>query len=830
MRKIFGLALAVLLLGNSVEAAQVQGNPATFKDGGSWAQKAEENSKTYNECYSRGVAYAEGGKPQQAIEEFSKMIEIMPENSDGYRLRSWAYDLAGKPALALADINIAIEKSSSPIADDYQCRGRLILFSGGTSEQVMENISEAIKILPDNAEFYQMRAILYRSAKKYDLALQDMDNLIKKTSSPTAEQYWLRGNISRSSNDFEGALRDYAKAIEIDPDYTMAYTSRIILYKKMKDYDLAFAEVDALSKRYSTLREKAYCHSLRGGIAEEINDFEGAIKEYSKAFEADSKYRSALEARFNIYRKTKKYDLALLDLDALIETTSLPASKSSYYRQRGDIMRELGNDKAALEDYTKAIEVTPTDYFYYQIRADFYRRTKKYDLALKDINVFIEKTSSPEAYCYWLKGAILEGNGDQAGALASYTQAIEKDPTYTSAYLYRADLYRKAKKYDLALLDINAAIEKTSSPTAYYYWLRGDILEKSIKREAAIADYTKALEIDPNYMRVYRARSSLYMWEEKYNLALADINLEIEKSSVSSPYSYWLRGEILEKMGDKEKAIQDFSKAIEIDTTYTLAYRSRAIIYEGMKKYDLALSDIDALIKYPSSVGSQSYNCLWRGHILTRIENYEEALKEYTRAIEFYPDNVFAYESRSRVYGEIGEHELALADVDTIIKKASSPNSKHNVLRGKTLLKSGDKEGAIREYNKAIEIDTDDIFAYLERISFYEQEEKYDFVLKDYEILILKNPNSAGWHYQRAKIYYKMKLMDLAIKDLEKARKLSPKRANSAYLLGEIYEIQYKDKEKALVYYRLVLESDSPKSEKEIIQKAEEAIQRLEGQ
>jgi Cytochrome c biogenesis factor len=147
------------------------------------------------------------------------------------------------------------------------------------------------------------------------------------------------------------------------------------------------------------------------------------------------------------------------------------------------------------------------------------------------------------------------------------------------------------------------------------------------------------------------------------------------------------------------------------------------------------------------------------------------------------------------------------------------------------LQKSGDEEGAIKEYTKGIEINSGLWQAYVERAEIYEKRGNYDLALADYTTLILRNPKSAAWHRGRAEIYYRMGNMKLAAEGFEKTLELIGKDAKSEYFLGEIYETHYKDKEKALVYYRLTVENNANTVvQKEVRKKALEAIQRLEEQ
>ncbi|MDB9712973.1 tetratricopeptide repeat protein, partial [Flavobacteriaceae bacterium] len=52
----------------------------------------------------------------------------------------------------------------------------------------------------------------------------------------TAEEYFNSGYDKDEVKDFYGAISDYTKAIELDPNYANAYNNRGILKNKLKDY------------------------------------------------------------------------------------------------------------------------------------------------------------------------------------------------------------------------------------------------------------------------------------------------------------------------------------------------------------------------------------------------------------------------------------------------------------------------------------------------------------------------------------------------------------------------------------------------------------------
>ena len=58
----------------------------------------------------------------------------------------------------------------------------------------------------------------------------------------TAKEYFESGNDKAAAKDYNGAISDYTKAIELDPNYASAYDNRSITKEKLGDLTGACAD------------------------------------------------------------------------------------------------------------------------------------------------------------------------------------------------------------------------------------------------------------------------------------------------------------------------------------------------------------------------------------------------------------------------------------------------------------------------------------------------------------------------------------------------------------------------------------------------------------
>lgn len=95
----------------------VFGKSAFGKDTISVVSNAIDNGYYFNGIVfmGRGVAYGDLGRQQEAIEDFSRAIEVNPTMRDAYKFRGSLYAQAGQMDLALADLNKYVTMDSADV-------------------------------------------------------------------------------------------------------------------------------------------------------------------------------------------------------------------------------------------------------------------------------------------------------------------------------------------------------------------------------------------------------------------------------------------------------------------------------------------------------------------------------------------------------------------------------------------------------------------------------------------------------------------------------------------------------------------------------------------
>lgn len=172
---------------------------------------------------------------------------------------------------------------------------------------------------------------------------------------------------------------------------------------------------------------------------------------------------------------------------------------------------------------------------------------------------------------------------DYNGAIKLHSEAIEINPNNALAYYGRAYAYDALKDYPRAIEDCTKAVQFDSPRLVDAYNNRGEAYRKSGNFTQAIADYNKALELNPNYVTAYNNRGIAYRRLNNYAQAFADYNKAIELKP-DYFFAYYNRAYAYQTLGQYDKALADYNKALELNPNDADARNNRDKILEQMRK------------------------------------------------------------------------------------------------------------------------------------------------------------------------------------------------------------------------------------------------------
>lgn len=171
-----------------------------------------------------------------------------------------------------------------------------------------------------------------------------------------------------------------------------------------------------------------------------------------------------------------------------------------------------------------------------------------------------------------------------------------------------------------------------------HYVRRAQKHSKTQNYQAALIDFTKAIELQPNNARLYFGRGYTYLKMEDFQKAIIDFDKAVEftEESPDNYVVYESRGEAYHNLKNYQAALIDYTKAIELRPNDAIILTNRGTVYAELENFPDALSDFDKAIGIEPKDAIAYYR---RGLTYDNLQNYTMSLADYSKAIELQPDN-----------------------------------------------------------------------------------------------------------------------------------------------------------------------------------------------
>jgi tetratricopeptide (TPR) repeat protein len=457
---------------------------------------------------NRGTAYLMSKDTIRALEDYNKAIYFRSFDANAYIRRARIYAMRDENQKALKDLDLAIRLDST---------SSFVFFSRALVKHALEDINGALndlsKVLeldPDNALSYYNRALIRSQIGDYNNALEDYGHVVD-INPDNVLAYFNRAAVEIELNDYYAALRDYTKAIELYPDFATAYMNRSIVRNQIgqrenarKDYDIAQQKIalfrnDASDSIFSLFADTSRTFNKLLALDAEFtkrtfsNKLETRrigfmIQPLFKFSEGASKSTLALDKQYffpqidEFLKNENLQNIALSTQDIEINDTIVGRMgltsevlirsdedniKALGYFIKGMSQAQIKQFSSAINYFTKAITLDPTNIFYYLNRSavrsemiDFISNIENsiptlslednivsskntinqnvydYNEAIDDL-AKIESLNPNFAYLYYNRGNLLCLSNKMPEAIESYTKAIKQYPYFAEAYFNR---------------------------------------------------------------------------------------------------------------------------------------------------------------------------------------------------------------------------------------------------------------------------------------------------------------------------------------------------------------------------------------------------------
>lgn len=316
------------------------------------------------------------------------------------------------------------------------------------------------------------------------------------------------------------------------------------------------------------------------------------------------------------------------------------------------------------------------------------------------------------------------------------------DDIVTMKYRTKANLFKMLKSSRKAVEVYEKALVKLPSGEKMYKNL-ADLSFENKEIDRAIDYYRSALKSSPDELETWlKFATALKQEDQDENIVLLiDCYNNLSRLQPQNSHFYYELGHQYLKIEENLGAVNSFMKAAAIDE------------------------------RNPFYANSLAYAC-------TQIEDYEEAIRNYKRAIELNPDNKWT----------------------SVISQALG-TIYHRV--------KNDFAAAVIWYRRAIDLDNNNTDAFLALAEAYEEKGENEEAIDAYSMAINLNPTDEKVYCRIAMALYNMDYTDEAVKAFKKALKINPKNIEALNNLGKIYMDKLQEPRTALELFEKATEAQA---------------------
>jgi tetratricopeptide (TPR) repeat protein len=341
--------------------------------------------------------------------------------------------------------------------------------------------------------------------------------------------------------------------------------------------------------------EKALLYAQEGVNALMRGNNGKAIEAYGKALEDENVPEARRASIYNdrgvAHWRERRHEKALADFEESIELNS---NYAPVYNNRGNVLMAMGQVEAAIEDFSQAISLAPAYGAAFNNRGNAYMALGQLEKAEADLRKAVNLLPSSAAPLNG-RGKIAAAEARPFASLRYLNRAILLNRNYPAAYRNRAAALIKVRHYDDALSDLEQAVA-TAEGDAELLILRGRVHSYDGKHQAAVQDFSAALEIEPENGEAYAGRGLAQLERGRVQEALSDCDMAVTFAPEHAP-AYLCRARAYLRLGQPVQVSTNISQALDLASDMAEAYLVRAQLAEEAGDIETAAKDYRAALK-----------------------------------------------------------------------------------------------------------------------------------------------------------------------------------------------------------------------------------------
>lgn len=524
----------------------------------------------------RGISRIRQENYEGAIGDYTKALALDPSNQNFWynraacRVEMKDYDRAH---LELDTIIGRWTKYASP----YLLKSEAYLQQKDTVKGA-EWLGKALEVDPYNAEAWRVRAGISMSRSEW----KDADEYYSKAihlKPKKAGNYVSRAVVRLRLNNLRGAMADYNLALDLEPGNFLAHYNRGLLRQQVGDDNRAIEDFD-----YVLSLEPNNMMALfnRAMLLDQTGDLKGAIRDYTKVIDQFPNFWTGLHHRAACYRRLGMTAKAEMDEFRILKAQNDKhlGKQPRWSRQKLAAMRKKSEidpnkyDQIVVEDETNGDHEYKSEYrgkvqnrrveSQYQPYIalslfEYSNAMANYHPFVAEVDVVNKSLGGLRLSVSTLSTQLSNEEIKRQFAVADTLSAVLSSAASKSSpatVLARSVAYCVGQNYEDAMKDADAYL--SANPGSALGWWQRAVCN------ARMADYENGA--DP----------------QTAQLRMKSVSADFEKAESldkDNAYILYCHGTFLAHRQNYDKAIQYFTRAIQLDNQLAEAYFNRGLVY-----------------------------------------------------------------------------------------------------------------------------------------------------------------------------------------------------------------------------------------------------------
>lgn len=588
--------------------------------------------------------------PAAAEAALRKILEFDPTNSKALDALAGMFSHRGRDKEYVVSLEQKLEAAGSIESRKEILREIARVFDERLNEpnEAAAALLRALELEPD-PQTLDVLVALYRRQKEHQAVAHTLLRARDLAPSPE-ERSRLQTEVAlvyeRDLNDDEAAVEGYRVALEFDPGNRTALDALERLYTKLDRPAELLAVYERQLELSQDYRERVKVLFKSASIWEDrYQNLANADACIEGVLSMDPQNLQAIKVLERLRKAQERWEELVGVFARHVELLSELSEQAELYVQMGDVFHnELRQVDRAVGAYQQALELDSLCRPAMHALGTLYERSGNWPFALEMLQREAEAAgATPDAVeVYYRMGKINEDMLiDSGSAKTCFQRALEINPAYLPALRSLKGVYELEKDWIAYETTLVQEADKTDEPEAKS---RAQVevgrffLEHKEDRPGAAHWFEEALRLVPDSFEAARPLADIYIAQENWEGAEQMLDIVVLKMTERAAQEqddqlagdlcrqHYRLGYVVEKRANKDKALENYQKAYQLDSTYLPAL-------EGL------------------------------GNLLVQAGRAEEALKVYSTILIHHRDDLSDLEV-VEIYWQIGDIYLGLKQLD----------------------------------------------------------------------------------------------------------------------------------------------------------------------